>query len=252
MLDFIINQKTITKQDTLIVSGTASTNSWDKGSMSNSESESLTVTPKAMAKAWPEYQKKGGKMFVDHGVTKEFGQNSVGKWLSYLYEPEDYQLDSPEILKMAIKVICEITDPIIIKNILENKMNSFSMAWTTKNWLRNEKTGQRIDTEIEINELTVTSTPANPDATFTVVTDKDLLEQFNLNNNIEVFGNKAQVKEVLKNEKGNYFVDVEFKELVNIKSVNKVSIQDVDILPKIKIDNYKVKIKSNKIKIDIR
>lgn len=249
MLDFIINQKIITKQDTLIISGTATTNNWDRGSMSSKERESLTVTPMAMRKAWVNYQKAGAKMLVDHGTTKNFGKKSIGKWLSYLYEPEDYQLDSPEILKMAIKVICEITDTDTIQNILDSKIDSFSMAWTTKNWLKNEKTGQRIDTEIVINELTVTGTPANKDATFRVVTDDKLLEQFNLTNNIEVFGSKAKVKEVLKNEKGNYFVDVEIS---NIKSINRISVQEVNVIPKIIIEDYKVSIRSERIKIDIK
>jgi len=239
MLNFIINQKTITNQKSLIISGTATTNSWDRGSLNNPNPESLTVTPNAMKKAWEPYQQKGAIMLDEHGQS-ELKDKSVGKWLSYIYEPEDYQLDSPEILEMKIKVICEIQNEKTIQQILSGEKDSFSMAWTTKNWLVNQKTGQRIDTEIEINELTVTGNPANKDATFTVVTDEKLLEQYNLQNQVKVYNQKSNIKEIYKNDKGQYFADVEIS---NLKSVAKVPLKDIQEVKGVVIPNYKMSFK---------
>jgi len=239
-IDFIINQKTSSK-NSLIIAGTATTNSWDKGSLYSKKSESLTITPNAIKQAWKE-KSQGFPVLVDHGKGKEFGANQVGKWLSYVYEPSDYSLDSPNILKMKVKVICEITDSKAIQMIKENKLNCFSLSWKTLNWLVNEKTGQRIDTEIEITELTLTANPANPEATFTVVTDDSLLEQFNFNNETRLKGKKVKVDAVLENAKMFYAGVI----IDNQKSL--IPIQDLEISKKIKF-NYKVLDKSQSMSL---
>jgi len=228
-LDFIINTKSLESENSLIISGIATTNSWDRGSLSNKNSESLTITPNAIKQAWGE----GIPVMVDHGKGKEFGTQQIGRWISYLYEPSDYSLDSPELLKMEIKVVCEITNQKAIELINNNKLNNFSLSWKTLNWLLNQKTGQRIDTEIELAELTLTATPANPDAKFTVVTDESLLEQFNLENETRLNGKKVQVKTILENAKM-YYAEVIIE---NQKSM--VPISELTEAKKIKL-NYKL------------
>ncbi len=222
MIDFIFNIKSV-KHNSLIISGKATTNHLDR------HGESITISPNAFYQAKKAFLDKGGKMLAEHGMDRKYGSRTVGRVINMEYSPKEYSIDSPKPLDMSIDVVAELTDPNIIEDVLSNKKGAFSLAWKTKNWLVNQKTKQRIDTEVEFNELTVTSDPANRKATFHVVTDEALAKQYKLGKTVKVYDTLANVKCVFTDELGHYFVDVEFvDEIVNVKTASKIPFEAVE------------------------
>jgi len=216
MIDFIINTKSLTAGG-LVIRGTATTNHLDK------HGESITISPNAFKQSYKKFIDKGGKIMAEHGFERKYGNRQLGNVLNMEYAPEDYSIDSPKPLEMKIDVVANITDQELIQDILANKKTSFSLNWKTLNWLTNQKTKQRIDTEVEINELTVTGDPANPKAKFTVVTDEELAKQYKLGERVKVFDTIGNVKTVYVDNDNHYYVDVEFEdEIVNMKTASKI------------------------------
>lgn len=242
MIDFIINSKSVTS-DGLVITGQASTNKRDK------HNESITISPNAFKNALGPFLKKGGKMLAEHGFEPKYGKRIVGKVLNMEYWPKEYSIDSPNMLKMSLNAVALLTDKDIIQDVLSGQKDSFSLNWITKSWLVNQKTKQRIDTDIQINELTITRNPANTEAKFTIVKDDDLIKQYKLGEKVEIYDTIASIKSLYVDEKGKYYVDLDFDdEIVNIKSANKVPVSFLNkktvSIPKFKtnikkkMDNY--------------
>jgi hypothetical protein len=144
---------------------------------------------------------------------------------------------------MKIGVVALITDPEAVKDVLSGKLDAFSLRWTTTDYLINKKTNQRIDTHIKIEELTITDNPANPEATFSVVTDQDIAKQYKLGEKVEVFDTIANVKS-LYTDGLEYYADLEFEgEIVNLKTANKINVKNYmqDVIVNVKT-LYKVNI----------
>jgi len=238
MIDFIINTKSLTTGG-LVIRGTATTNHLDR------HGESITISPNAFKNAYKSFIDKGGKIMAEHGFERKYGNRQLGNVLNMEYAPEDYSIDSPKPLEMKIDVVANITDEELIQDILANKKTSFSLNWKTLNWLVNQKTKQRIDTEVIINELTVTCYPSNPKAKFSVVTDESLAKQYKLSERVKVFDTIGNVKTVYVDNNNHYYVDVEFEdEIINMKTVSKIPFESLDTYTVNIIPKYKVNIKS--------
>jgi hypothetical protein len=260
MIDFILNIKSI-KKDSIIISGIATSNRLD------AHGESITISPNAYKTAITEYNKKDGKVYdnnhnpvglviayehepIDH-EKQIFTTNNIknskkirGMTLETEYYPKDYTIDSPQVLKMAIKFVAEIWDQELIKDIIERRVSKASLNWKTLNWLINSKTKQRIDTEVQLNELSLVRVPANPDAVFSVVTDESLAKQYKLGERVKVFDTIGNVKTVYVDSDNHYYVDIEFEdEIINIKTASKIPFELLDIYKVNIIYNYKVNIK---------
>jgi len=153
--------------------------------------------------------------------------------ISWEYTPKDYTIDSEKPLKMAIKIIGIITDPQAVADELAGKFGSLSLGWTTTSWLINPKTNQRIDTGVIINELSLVSNPANLEATYTKVTDADLVRQYQIGKQVDLYGQKATTTHLYQNQKGLYYAQAEFETIQNLKTYIPMSI-DNQILSAVK------------------
>jgi hypothetical protein len=232
---FKIYQKSLQDNGSLIVSGIASTNSKDK------EDEAITITPKALKDALPSFYANNAPMKVEHAVFKnnitgeiftpnqthftqdcswcfpEFADRNVGKVLNMSYSPEEYDIDSPNPLKMEITAVGYVFDPLAIQKILNGDLGSFSLAWQplAEPWKR--ENGQELHTAIKINELTFCKVPMNPDAqieSFKVVTDEDLEKQYGLKMGQEVmaYDRVGKLKSVLVNANGELNYELEYSQ----------------------------------------
>ena len=216
----------IQNDSSLIISGSAMTADRDR------HLESICISPRAFQKGSREFLSGSTPLLVDHGFENKYGSNVIGKVISLDYEPKDYNIDSPDRLDMKLKALAVVTDLMVIQDVLSGLYDAFSLRWLINSWLVNGKTNQRIDTDIEIVELSITGDPANLNTTFEVVTDDKLIEQYQRE---EMFGQKVSIKSMYRSAAGEYFADLEFDTLESMKSMNKVK------MPSLHIPQFQVK-----------
>lgn len=242
--NLIINQKTKTEKG-LVISGVATTNKRDR------QYEIITITPNALRKAWPEFAEKGAPMKVDHALfvrydnlDVQFGEKFNPKehyWINPKYQDrvvgrvinmefenaDEFNLDSEEPQETKITFVALITDPEAIEDIENGELDSVSLGWQSKDWFgRYGQTSERIDKEIEIDELTLTKTPANPDAViekFHKVTDSDLEKQFFPKGELVATKTMAgKVEEYFRDDWGEVYVKLSnHKSLVRVDKIEK-------------------------------
>lgn len=241
-----INEKSYTERSTLVIVGTATSNRFDR------DNESITISPNAWKQAFYEYVDGDGKVYDDKrnalglkiiGEHQKWsgGDRQLGLTLLAIYTPDNYEIDSPDILDMKIKIVAEISDPEAIELINKGIWGALSLNWGTYTYLINPKTNQRIDTSVILHELSLVRMPANPDAQLKVVTDNDLLQQYQ---KVKAFGELATVKNMYYGEDDNIYVDLEYDNtIVNHKSASGILLSDVK--PLISIPDYAVTIKKN-------
>ena len=189
-----IKVKSFDTDGSLIVRGIASSNKLDR------DKDKITITPNALKEAWELFKQMGAKMLFEHGQDPDFGNEIIGTVLDMQHDKEEYDIDSPDIKPLKIIATCKITDPRVIAMILSGEVDSFSLSWKVLSRYIDPDTGDDINREIFINELTACKMPANPEAKFTVLdnTDMNLMEQYGFEDRfgqtVEAYGQTAKVK----------------------------------------------------------
>jgi hypothetical protein len=193
--------KSLASDGSLWITGIATTNRVDR------ENESLTITPRAFIKANEEFMKKGAPVWVEHGATEKYGEQSVGRVVSMDYFPKrKIDLDSPTPPRMKIKAVCKITDKDAVQDILKGELEGFSISLrANSNYVSPDGT-YYILTDIEFNELTICKRAMNPDSDRFEVVEELPAESVN------VFNQPAMVKSMVKKD-GQKLISVRFPDL---------------------------------------
>ena len=214
-----IKVKSINYDGSIVVSGLATTSRLDR------QDEQMIVTPKALQDALPAFEANGSPMKVNHGQDERFNDKIVGKVNSLMYLDEDkFDLNNAVQNKTQVQAIATIFDPEAVKLVLEGSLGSFSIGLKIK--YTTDSNGEKIPsvyyipgtkyeilTAVDILELTICETPANPDCSFEIIQDTDI--ETLLGETIEAYGQKAKVLEVAQKNGEEYykvdFVDAKLK-----------------------------------------
>lgn len=246
--NLIINQKTKTEEG-LVISGVVTTNKKDR------QHETITISPNALKKAWPEFSKGGAPMKVEHALFARFDgrgvsynekfnprehywlnpafkDRTVGKVLNMEFEnPENFDIDTDEPKPTKITFVALIADPEAIEAIENNELDSVSLGWSSNDWYgRQGQPTERVDTDITIKELSLTANPANPDALiekFHRVTDEELERQFFPKGELVATKNQVgRVEDYFRDDWGEIYVKLSnHKSLVKVEKVQKSEAQ---------------------------
>lgn len=188
------------KKEGLYAEGIGSSNSLDK------QGEKILITPNALKRALPDFFVKGSPVLVEHGFTDYYGRKKVGKVIEFDYEPKDYDIDTPMLKPMKIKVKVLIDDPDAIRDIMEGRLREFSLGWENKVVLySNVDPTYEESRDIIINELSLCYKGANPDAKIEMVSDHKKEFIYKNGQLIEVFGSPAKVKSCVTKDDDNYY-----------------------------------------------
>lgn len=231
-----IKIKSINYDGSVVVSGLATTSRLDR------QDEQMIITPQALKEALPTFESNGSPMKVNHGADERFGNKIVGKVSSLMYLDEDkFDLSNAVQNKTQVQAIATIFDPEAVKLVLEGYLGSFSIGLKIR--YTTDSNGDQIPciyyipgtkyeilTKIEILELTVCETPANPDCEFKIVQDMDI--EAMLGEKIEAYGQKAKILEVAQKNGETYFkvdfVNTKLKS-VFIKKDNNITMENKNI-----------------------
>lgn len=200
----------INNQNELIVEGIITTSTKDR------QGESNVISPNAFKNALKTLDKQGKflPLLYKHGFDK-IGKKVGGYVKVFFYSPENFDIDSPEILNMKIKGIVVINDQYFAEQYKAGH-NCLSLRWRNKNIAKTSK-GQIIATEIELIEVSLTENPVNTDCTTRII-DQDAIANKFLKNSVYLNGEEVKVKSL----DGEYCM-VEFvSPHDNIKSFNQV------------------------------
>lgn len=225
-----------TTSDQKLVDGKLYLTGFMSTSSKDLDGERNIITPNALKLA--NSKLIGLPIKIEHGFTQKYKLKTVGELLKLEFSPENYQIDSPEVLEMEIKVFVVITDKWAIEDVLNGNLSGFSLRWTMINYLINPKTRQELSTQIEPVELTLTKNPANQDCYFKIISTPEMVKSY-LDKVWQYQGQVVKVKSVYKNQFDNLFCDLEFQK-EKVKSATKIPVEN--ILPNCKLI-FKTKIK---------
>lgn len=228
----ILNSSQEIPPDAMILSGKATTNALDK------QGEKITILPKAIKQAFEDFISNGGKVLIEHGRIPKFGDKQVGVVLNFIL-PKDYKENvesgNPPL---DIGVICAVTDTETKAMIENGELDSFSLGWDDIIRTQNRETGEFTDSKIVIHELSLTGTPANPEATFTIIDDEYIKNKYLKRGQKVLYKSEpAQIKEVYKNQKGLYCFDILSGR--NEKSLSKIDKEEIKPIINIKLPKIK-------------
>lgn len=155
----------------IVIKGIATSNVLDY------QGEKITITPKALDSAFPEFLKSGARIKVEHGFSDKYQDRVVGRVIKMEYTPKDFDLDNPQIPKMQILTTAIIEDEEAIRDVLVGNLDAFSIGGGSETEPLRDSTGNIVFTTFKFNELTLTKNPANPEATFEIVDDEQETEE---------------------------------------------------------------------------
>lgn len=168
---------------------------------------------------------------VDHGDPrsenyKVFGSRKVGTQLELKYFPEDKEFNILEadwwFDNARITGVCVIEDPQAIEYFKTGKLRGYSLGWThvpSKRLQVQSNKNRFIDMMFDINEVTVTPRPCNPDAYDLAEVPDDVKPEYEVGEMVEYEKMPAMVKAVYaKNDEIVY--DLEF--IQNVKCLEPI------------------------------
>lgn len=231
-MEYLMNLKSVITdtKDKLVLFGIVSTPTKDL------TGEEVLIHPKAFLTANKKYLSESSiytlgdiaPIRVDHADPispnyKKYGARSIGYALDLKYSPSDKPFDSIDFdwwfNNAKIEGVLCLTDPQAIEDYKLGNLGAVSLAWKHNPQKRLQvQSNQKkfIDHEIVIEEITMTNTPANPDAKGWVpVSDKE--RKYKNGDVVRVRNLKGIVKESYKNN-AEILYDIDFG--TNCKSLD--------------------------------
>lgn len=247
--DFVIGKTKEEKdnQNGIWVVGTATSAAIDH------DQERCFFIPTAWEAAVKEFFKgseftKGDKapVWVSHGKSPEFKENVVGNVATFNYAPNDKEFKAEELAwwldNAKVEAMSYITDPMAIELIKSKKLTGYSLSWqaaSSKDILTTVDAFERgeddpitlVYTKIHLRELTLTGSPANPEANNLVLTDGGIKR----GKTVKVGEHFGQVKEVFVDEAGKLAYNIDFAEnILTLEPIKAEFVKEVDNTKRVK------------------
>ena len=203
-----------------------------EGEMFNSKKDSHgeidIITPNAFENALPEFLSI--PLIVEHGQVRKYNNTKIQyENLRYEYLPKNYNLDTPKLLPMSIKVSMVVKDKNVIEDIKNGNLSGFSLNWLIIEGRKDLRTGAEFYTEIKPIELTLTKNPSKKNCYFQIISNDKMVEEY-LAKTWQYEKSNVKIKSVYKNEFDNLFCDVEH---LNSKQKSfKIPVENIKSKPK--------------------